>query len=289
MVRRFIDLADLPPGEADIIQKELERYMQVRLKRGHWVPPEITRFHTEWYREFYRIVGIPDPYLELKERSNAVVERILEGLKLPTLRSAVLASVAANRLDFGAPRTGTGEIPLQPEHFERIESLPLYWDDFSVMEERLSRARQVLYLPDNCGEVLFDRIVIERIRELNGACTLFLAAKASPMLNDVTCEEALALGLDSVCSVLSTGSNCFGVPEDEVSQEFRTVVSTSDVIIAKGQAFLEFWIEYDVPNVYHLAFTKFPVLDANLGRIPEGVNLILSSSRYSAGKRPYQF
>jgi uncharacterized protein with ATP-grasp and redox domains len=306
LVRRFVDLADLPPGEAAIIKSELERYMQVRLNRGHWVPPEVTRFHTEWYREFYRIVGVADPYLELKRRSNALVQQILARLDLPTFRRAVLAAVTANRLDFGAPealadtgkrkretvtRNGEddGEIPLHAGHFDRIDGLPLYWDDFQGLESQVLLARRLLYLPDNCGEVLFDRVVIEHIRKLNPGCRITLAAKDGPMLNDVTCSEALALGLGDICEVISTGSNCFGAPEDEVSQEFKNALSRSDLIIAKGQAYLEFWIEYDLPRVFHLAYTKFPVLDPILGRVPEGVNVILSSARYASGKRLYQF
>jgi uncharacterized protein with ATP-grasp and redox domains len=288
-IDRLIELADLPSPDAAVLAGELRRYMKVRLERRQWMPSEITRFHTEWYRELYRTLGVTDPYASIKRQSNELARRLLDGLVIGTLREAVRASIVANRMDYGAASLDRTGPLIGSEDFRGFAELPLLVDDFQALEEAILRARSALYLVDNHGEVLFDRVVIERIHEVNAACRVSAACKSRPMLNDVTVDEARALGLGEVASVISTGSNCFGVPEEEASDEFKRVLRESDVVISKGQAYLEFWIGYDVDNVFNLAHTKFPVEDAAMGRIPAGENLILASTRYGKGKRPYRF
>lgn len=289
IIKRFVALADLSSADATLIEKELERYMSQRLARNLWMEPEITRFHTYWYRELYRIVGGIDPYGPVKRQSNDLAAKLVAELSLPDLRAAVLASIVSNRIDYGAVDYKDGEIPVARHEFESLASLPLLYDDFETMRERLGRARTLLYLVDNCGEVLFDRVVLERARAISPACRMVVAGKESPMLNDVTADELRALGFADVAEVISTGSNCFGVPEDEVSAAFKAVARDADLIIAKGQSYLEFWIGYDTDKVVNLLTTKFPIHDAVLGEIPSGVAAIVSSERYRGGKKAYRF
>ena len=281
---RFVDLAELPAGDADLLKRELERYVRVRVARELWMHPDITRFHTEWYREFYRILDVEDPYRVLKDRSMHAARELLGSLELPTLRDAVLASVVANLLDYGAPNLRES---LSVGDFTNLDRLPLWVDDFGRMVDALGRARRLVWLADNSGEVLFDLVVLERLRALNPSCAVALVGKGGPMLNDVTADELTALELPANCRVLSTGSNSFGVPEDEVSDELRRTLLEADVVIAKGHAYLEFWVHYAMPTLFNLAYTKYPVRDALRLEIPEGVPLVMWAGRYAAGKPPY--
>lgn len=283
VLNRFAELVRPTNDDAPIVAKELARYVRLRLARGQWMYPEITRFHTEWYREFYRTFDVEDPYHKLKDHASAMAGELLETLTLPTLRDAVLASIVANRLDYGAPELCTH---LATSDFA-FPPTDLFVDDFEDLARQLRQASSVLYLVDNSGEALFDAVVLERIHELNPACRLVLAAKSSPMLNDVTAVEASRLSLPPGVTVIATGSNCFGVPRDEVSDEFLHHLCTADIVVAKGQAYLEFWIGYDVERVFNVAWTKIPVVDAVMGHIPPGVGLILSSARYRSGKPTY--
>lgn len=287
IVARFVDLAGLEADEARVLKAELVRYMRTRLLRKHWLPGEITRFHTEWYRELYRTLRVADPYAALKERSDALARAVLAEVELPTLRTALLASIVANRLDFGVAHATGEELPVALEDFRELDTLPLWADDGDALERDLAGARTLLYLPDNHGEIVFDRAVIDRARAANPRLDVHVACKSAPMLNDVTLDEARALGLGDVATLHSTGSNCFGVPRDEVSAEFLAVFESADVVVAKGQAYLEFWIEHGVLRLYNVAFTKIPIHDAVLGTIPAGVALVLASSRYAAGKPAY--
>jgi uncharacterized protein with ATP-grasp and redox domains len=288
IIEKFLELADIPEKERHLLKLELRRYMTVRVKRGFWMQPEITQFHTEWYREFYRLIGgAQDPYLTLKQKSNEHMARILDSLTIQDLRQAILMAIVANKLDFGAVDYYQTGMPVELHDFENITNLPLLYDDFNLFLEKFSNAGRLLYITDNNGEVLVDRRVLQQMRTLNPQCDLYIAGKAAPMLNDVTVEELHALQFDALGHVISTGTNCFGVPEDEVSVEFLNILKSADVIVAKGQAQLEFWIAYDIPNVFNLAHIKFNIRDSVLGEIPKGCNVLLSSARYGHNKRPY--
>jgi uncharacterized protein with ATP-grasp and redox domains len=287
IVKRFLRRAGMEEGEALLLERELERYMQVKLGRRQWIRPEITRFHTEWYRELYRITGGEDPYLDVKAASNEAAREILASLEIAGFEEAVRAAIVANRMDYGAfDYEGSEGLP-GARDFEGFERMPLAVDDMEPLTRAVQRANLVLYLLDNHGEVLFDEIVMAEMRRLNGQARIVAAAKASPMLNDVTRDEAVSLGLSRVCELISTGSNCFGVPEDEVSAEFLAAARAADVIVAKGQAHLEFWLNYGVPNVFNVAHTKFPVRDPAFGELPAGSNLVLCSGRYRGDKPGY--
>ena len=289
VIRRLVDMTDMPPEDARLVAGELERYVFQRIDEGRWLPEEITRFHTQWYREIYRVMGVADPFSKIKRRSNAWAAEVIGGLELASLRAAVVASIIANRLDYGALEHTPDELPLDADDFAGLESTAFLYDDFEELEAALRGARRILYLVDNSGEVLFDKVVIERIRGLNAGARVAVAAKASPMLNDATIGELAELGFEDLAAVVSTGSNCFGVPEDEVSAEFAAELRSADVIVAKGQAYLEFWLSYDMPNLFHLVSTKFPINDPRFGEVPKGENLILGSDRYRHGRSRYAF
>jgi uncharacterized protein with ATP-grasp and redox domains len=287
VVHRLADMADMSPEDAQVVAGELERYVFDRVETGRWLPDEITRFHTQWYREVYRVMGVTDPFREVKRRSNEWAAGVIAAMPATDLRAAAVAAVIANRLDYGALEHTPEGLPVSADDFRDLPGTPFLYDDYDSMAEAAGRARRIVYLVDNSGEVLFDRALIERIAETNPSARVTVAAKSAPMLNDATAPELADLGFGAVAAVLPTGSNCFGIPEDEVSPEIVDAVLDADLVIAKGQAYLEFWLDYDLPGLFHLVYTKFPVTDSTLGYIPDGANLILGSDRYRDGRRPY--
>ncbi|MBI5369336.1 MAG: DUF89 family protein [Planctomycetes bacterium] len=287
LIERFLALARIPAAEARLLRGELERDLRARLDRKTWIEPHITRFHTEWYREIYRVLGVADPFAEIKRASNALAGRLLAAVRPASLREAIVAAIIANKLDYGALEIALDEEPLLPDDLRDLGRHRLLFDDYEALAARLAAARSLLYIPDNCGEVLFDREVLDWVRRLHPECRVAIAGKEGPMLNDVTAAELRELGFERLGTVLSTGTDAFGAPEEEVSAEFKAAFGAADLVIAKGQAQFEFWTEYAVDKVFHLLHVKIPVVDAVLGRIPEHVDLILDARRYASGKRPY--
>ncbi len=289
LIDRFVDLAGLPNKDSRIIKKELTRYMRVRLDRGYWIPANITRFHSEWYREFYRVLGIDDPYREIKKRSNDLAVRLLGAIEIRDFRQAALASIVANKLDFGVLDFYDNGCPLTVRDFDDLSGGDLWCDDLSDLEETARRASNILYVVDNHGEILFDKLLMRHIKRINPTVAIVAAAKSEPMLNDATCGELEALGFGEVCEIVSTGCNSFGAPPEEVSEEFKRAYHKAELVIAKGQANFEFWIDFSAENMFHLLFTKFPVVDKNLREVPAGVKVVLSSRRYAEGKPEFRF
>lgn len=288
LVERFARLAGLPEGEAHLLVAELRRYMRVRLAHRKWLPGEITRFHSEWYRELYRTLDVADPYVGLKERSDALARELLDRLVLDDPRETLVAALVANRLDFGAVGEDGVRMPVGHEDFANLAELPLLYDDSASFLARVASAERLLYLLDNHGEARFDLSLIRRLRALHPRLEVVVAAKSGPMINDVTAAEARGLGFSEVATVVSTGTNGFGVPEDEVSAAFLEAFAGADLVLAKGQAQLEFWIERSTDKVVHAASTKFAIHDEVLGTLPARAALVLDGRRYrSAAKRPY--
>jgi uncharacterized protein with ATP-grasp and redox domains len=196
VMARFFQLAERSDPSHQAIQEELARYMRLRLGRHQWVPKDITQFHSEWYREFYRVLGVQDPYRELKRRSARFAQEVLEDIKLDSFREVVVAAALANKLDFGASLDLDEEtrLPLSHGDFDHLDDLDLYIDDVDLLHERAANAKRVLYLADNCGEIIFDRLLIRRMSSINPDCAFTVAGKSSPMINDVTVEELVELG-----------------------------------------------------------------------------------------------
>jgi len=110
-------------------------------------------------------------------------------------------------------------------------------NDLPALRAALQRARRVLYLGDNAGEIVFDKVLVEEMAA-SGAEMVF-AVKGRPILNDVTVEDARAVGMGEVARVISTGSGEIGVPLAACSEAFRGEFAAADLIISKGQGNLE--------------------------------------------------
>ncbi len=220
---------------------------------------------TPMHRKAYEILNDNDPYREKKELSSKVAERFLptirshvfdgDGDDIATFKRAVLAAVIGNYFDYGVMGL---EVPIDVfdetfrEHFKRGLDI----DDTDRMLDKLDN---VVYLADNCGEILIDTLVFEMIRKMGGKITLVV--RGAPILNDVTMEEIEQFGIeDKVDRVLTTGSNAIGVCFDEAPEELKEALDNASLIISKGMANYETLSEENYrPIVYMLKVKCDPV------------------------------
>ena len=176
--------------------------------------------------------GSDDPYATLKERSTQEALALL-----PTLRSlvqsaddpfytAVRLAIAGNIIDYGA----MDGYDLQAS-VERALEEPLGIDHTTALREAIARAEWVLYLSDNAGETVFDRLLIEQMET-----PVYYGVRSGPASNDATEQDAVAAGLHEVARIVPNGSNAVGTLLDRCSEEFRRLFAQAEVIIAKGQA-----------------------------------------------------
>lgn len=215
-----------------------------------------THLSTKIHREAYRVLGDSDPYRKKKQQSNEAAWKLLPLARdfvsqEDSFRRVVLASIVGNSFDFGvlgydADKETAVEAMLM--QFER----GLDVDDTGRMKSLLG---DVVYLADNCGEIVFDTLLFEEIRKLGGRITLVV--RGAPILNDVTMKEVMELGIDrKVERVLTTGSNAIGVCMKEAPQELVEALGNASLIISKGMANYETMSEYDFKPIAYLLKTK---------------------------------
>ncbi len=218
------------------------------------------------HRVIRRELSSPDPYRELKERMNRVAAELLPRLReavreRENVEEAVIRVVAAgNLLDAGA-KSGIG-----PEEFaavlDRLWNMPLKGDPARFFG-RAREAERILYLADNAGEIVLDRLLIERLPR--GRVTL--AVRGAPTLNDATLEDARRAGLTELVRVISNGSDAPGTILSDCSPEFREEFDRADLIISKGQGNFETLSEED-GRIFFLFTVKCEVVGRKIGSDP---------------------
>jgi len=121
-----------------------------------------------------------------------------------------------------------------------------------------------LYLGDNAGEIVFDRVLLETLREQYPDLKITYAVRGQPIINDAVKQDALDCGLDAVAEIVSSGSDAPGTLLERCSSEFRKLFADAALIICKGQGNYEALSEQAAPIVYMLV-AKCPVIAREIG------------------------
>jgi len=212
------------------------------------------------HRKAYDILGNPDPFAELKQRGNRQAIEVCKEIhdELSTFRDYVLASVIGNTFDYGV-KGHTVEENFSG-FFKREFATGLTIDDTDKIFPLCSR---VVYLSDNCGEIVLDQLLIKYLKMQGSHITL--AVKEAPILNDATLRDAKELGLDNLVDLVTTtgGGAEIGICRENIPDDLRDAVSKCTIIIAKGMANFESLSEMDnIPPVAYLMAAKCkPVAD----------------------------
>lgn len=224
------------------------------------------------YQLVARLTGKKDPYWEAKQKSNGLALRILPKLRAKVraskdpLLTAVKLSIAGNIIDYGVKNTLNVQKELQrilseEEKTIRREKKRLF--DYPRFKERVKRAKTILILGDNAGEVVFDRLLIEEIHTL-GKKRILYAVKEKPIINDATREDAFTCGLDRVSEVISSGSDAPGTVRHRCSKEFLKIIPKVDMVLSKGQGNFEA-LDWLKRPVFFLFMAKCPVVTREVG------------------------
>ncbi len=220
-------------------------------------PPETARFI---YRAVREVTGKADPFESYKAESidkalsfYSELKSIVEGSEDP-LRTAVMVAIAGNVIDPGADP----DFDLTRE-MEGVLSRPLSIDHYESFRLRLESAENVVYLGDNAGETVFDRILIETVSK-----HVVYATRGVPIINDATVQDALKSGLGEVARVVSSGCDAPGTILKRCSRDFLEIFNSADIIISKGQGNYESLAGEKAP-VFFLLKVKCPVIARHTG------------------------
>lgn len=210
-----------------------------------------------------QLVGQADPYATAKEASNRLALALLPAWRKRILasenpRSATLKlAIAANIIDFGIK----GDLKAEdiPAALEGSFASPLE-GDVEAFFEAVDRAHDVLFLADNAGELVFDRLLLELLpRE-----KITVVVKGQPAINDALLADAEAAGLRGRVTVMDNGSGAAGTLLESCSLEFQRRFASADLIIAKGQANFEA-LEGCDNDIFFLLKIKCPIVARHIG------------------------
>ena len=236
---------------------------------------------TKVHRTIKQETGNKDPYSKEREISNDIamdflpkVEKILGEEK--DLKSCIKVAIAGNVIDFGALGLDTDMESLIIKTMGKNPTL----DHSKELENELNKCKTVLYLADNIGEIVFDKILIEKLVEYDVEVTV--ALKEKPILNDACIEDALKIGLNDLAKLTTTGTDSIGVIEQDVSAEFMKLFHESDMVIAKGLGNYEGLGEMDLKMkpVFCLLNAKCRPVARDIG-VDLGDNIVLMLSNKS--------
>jgi len=181
-----------------------------------------------------------DPYLEFKRKSNGIARQVLQEIspEVKTLKEAILVSITGNAMD--AAIAGYTDFEASENLLQLIRQglkTGLAIDESKKFEEVLHEADSVLFLTDNCGEIVFDTLLLRRLVEMGK--TLVISPKEEFILNDATVEDVIEMGLDEYGVVIPHTRDCMGLTLQTMAEGFIDVWDNSDLIIAKGMSYYQ--------------------------------------------------
>jgi len=212
---------------------------------------------TRLHRVVREITGNPDPYLTMKEREIALSQEIAAqaGARVAeNFKSCLSFSLAGNALDFFRD--------LEQVKKDIESPITFVVDDSAAFERKLKKAKSLMFLADNAGEIFFDVPLVKWLRQY---VSITYVVKGSPIQNDATIDDLRRAGLDGdLGKEISTGLATPGVIFEDASQEFKREYNAADVVLAKGMGYWEGLTELQAKgNVLHLSMAKCrPVADS---------------------------
>ena len=220
-------------------------------------PPEIGRLI---YGKVREITGNPDPYREIKRESTekglALYDSLREKIKRSgdRLLTAIRISIAGNVIDLGVNR----EYDIEQE-MEEVAQKEFAICDYEAFKSCLDKTEEILFIGDNAGESVFDRILIEQLKK-----PVIYVVRETPVINDVTHEDAIQAGLDQVATILSSGTNAPGTVLETCSAEFIELLNSSEFVISKGQGNYE-GLSGEKGRIFFLLKAKCPIIANDIG------------------------
>jgi uncharacterized protein with ATP-grasp and redox domains len=261
-VRQTLDAARMASDDVrqqeQIVRQVLEMTGKMDFRTS---PPAVSQ---QIHRKVRTITNIADPYKEKKQYFNQFASGLFPKFKTlieksgKPLETAIRLAIAGNIIDLGVKSSlGIAEV----QHvIDNALTDPFDTSEIDLFKTELDKAKDILYLADNAGEIVFDKFLIEQI----GTDKITFVVKGSPIINDATMEDAKAAGITDLVKVIDNGDDSPGTILDNCSEKFRKLFEKADLIISKGQGNFETLSDVD-KNIFFIFKAKCPVVAQQLG------------------------
>lgn len=231
---------------------------------------------TEIHRTARKLINHSNLYQEEKQSANTILmEQYADWKDLVNkssnpLYTAVKLAVAGNIIDYGAHVVPEDIV----EHVQDLLNKRLAVDKTQQLFTEIHRASSILYIGDNAGEIVFDKLFIETMKHNH----VTFAVRGKPVINDVTMEDAIDTGMNSICKIVSNGYDAPSTLLAYCSDEFIQLFKKSDLIIAKGQGNFEGLMDTSHPNLFFMLMAKCEPIAAMIG-VNKGDMLVMRSTK----------
>jgi uncharacterized protein with ATP-grasp and redox domains len=224
---------------------------------------------TKVHKATYDALENKDPYKDIKARCNQAAlglfpkaQEIVEKSNDP-LKAAILVSIIGNILDFGISSS-----PDNPESlagtFDNLVDEGLSVDDTEILRKYLKEGNRILYFADNCGEIVFDKLLLKELKKF--PIHLTYVVRGEPILTDATMDDVQELRIhELVDEVLTTGCYAVGVDYENMGEDLRSALDESDLIVAKGMGNYETFSETNYKPIAYLLRTKCTPVAQDMG------------------------
>ena len=234
--------------------KEITKLLN-REFRPTTVPADIG---TKRDRLIKELTGNDDPYKRSKKTSNEKALKMLPYARKivekgynqqERFKKACLCAIVGNILEFDIPGHRFTFKTLTKSFREAAKDLVV--DDVESAYELAKKAKEVLYLADNAGEIVFDTLLVEQLK--NMGLRVIYAVKGGPVINDATMEDVEFSGMDKLADkIITTGTDAVGLLQKEVSTEFLKVYGSAELVFAKGMGYAETLTEFKLTKPHFL-------------------------------------
>ncbi|MGB9684215.1 MAG: damage-control phosphatase ARMT1 family protein [Candidatus Bathyarchaeales archaeon] len=226
-----------------------------------------------------RVTGNNDPYKRNKRICNENALKLLpyarklveEGYtQQDRFKRACLCAMVGNIMEFDIPGHKFTFSSLRKSLKEAGKDLVI--NDIGKIYEVAENSHIILYLTDNAGEIVFDTLLVEQLK--NMGLTVIVAVKGAPVINDATLEDVETSGIGKIADkVITTGTDAVGLTPKEVSAEFQSVYDSVDMVFAKGMGYAETLTEYKLQKPHALLFRTKCDPVANFFAVPREKNV----------------
>ena len=257
LVHRHYRLA-MEKGDGEKADAYLRDVMQAILDAPKGVAaPWLTDKFSEAYARYW---PGEDAYGKLKKDSNDLVLELLPGLRKMVeqaedpLKLALKFARTGNFLDFGILTPEVAHEALQ-KAIARTPEAELDEEVYETLKKELETAENLLILGDNCGEIVFDILLVEQLKKQYPHVGLYYCVRGRNSLNDATRDDAAYVGMDRLVEILDNGSGISGTEPDYIGEELKTAMEQADIILAKGSGNMECLAGCGL-NIYYIFMCK---------------------------------
>lgn len=229
-------------------------------------PPELA---ARYFARYTALSGTADQYQQIKDNSTAIARKLYAELEpnVSTFSQRLKLAISGNMIDYGV--NPDFDLANAEDFIRDAMAMEIDNDAAADLEQRINSANNILYILDNCGEAVFDRLLLETMKD-----KVTIAVRGGAIINDITRREIAASDLADF-PLIDTGCAAPGAPLPLISAKFKSALENADLIIAKGQGnFESLEGDFHARPIYFLFRAKCPVIQKYTNSLPESIQII---------------